>query len=305
MSATGAASRRNGARTLLARIGIARIAHQCQHHDLSVVLGRDERHRRSRHHVGDRRELLWSGLGRGYESCDHFRSGGQQQHAAEDAIDRLQAVLEARGHAEVAAASANRPEQIGLGSAVDAAQLAVGGHDLSGKHAVDRESMLAGQISNAAAQGDAANSNRTRIAESGRQSVSAHGARVRRGCKPGLRPGRAGHHVHVQGGHLSKVQHHTTVGRAMDRVATAPNRKVGAGIPHTSDGLPNVFIALRHDNDLWTTIDAAGKDNAHLVVAGIAGCNGAARQAGTKIADQSGRLSNVHGCNSLDLSHHQ
>ena len=50
------------------------------------------------------------------------------------------------GHdAEVAAAAADRPEQVRVRLGVDAEELAVGGHDLGGEQGVDRQAVLAGR----------------------------------------------------------------------------------------------------------------------------------------------------------------
>ena len=48
------------------------------------------------------------------EASDGVGGRGQDEHAARDGADRLEPVVEAGDHAEVAAATADRPEQVGV-----------------------------------------------------------------------------------------------------------------------------------------------------------------------------------------------
>jgi hypothetical protein len=65
----------------------------------------------------------------------------------------MQPVLEAGGDAEVPAAPADRPEQVRVLLSIDQQQLAVGGDDPGGQEVVDREPVLADEVTDAAAQG--------------------------------------------------------------------------------------------------------------------------------------------------------
>ena len=82
-------------------------------------------------------------------------SGGrrQDQHAADDPRDLVEPELEARRDAEVAAAAADRPEQVGVGGLRrrDAGR-AVGGHELGGEQRVDRHAVLADEVADPAAE---------------------------------------------------------------------------------------------------------------------------------------------------------
>ena len=82
-----------------------------------------ERHRRAGHDVGDRRELLGSGLGRRDEARDRVGGGRQEEHPAVRVAEFVEPVLEAGHDADVAAAAADRPEQVGLVRGVDLAHL--------------------------------------------------------------------------------------------------------------------------------------------------------------------------------------
>ena len=58
--------------------------------------------------------------------------------------------LQPRGDAEVPAAAAQRPEQVGVVVGVDAQDLAVRRHDLGGEQVVDRHPVLADEEADAA-----------------------------------------------------------------------------------------------------------------------------------------------------------
>ena len=88
-------------------------------------------------------------------------------------VDRVEPELEAGRDAEVAAAAADRPEQVRIVLGVDAEELAVGGHDLGGEQVVDREAVLADEVADAAAERDPADPDRAGVAEPDRQAVRA------------------------------------------------------------------------------------------------------------------------------------
>ena len=82
------------------------------------------------------------------------------------------------GDAEVAAPAADRPEEVGMRLVVDLEELAVRGHDLGGEQVVDRHAVLAREEADPAAERDAADADRARVAEAGREAVLAR----RRSC---------------------------------------------------------------------------------------------------------------------------
>ena len=122
-------------------------------HELAVLRLGDERHRRAGHDVGDRRQLLGRRLGGRDEARDRVRGRGQEQHPADDLGQRVQPELEPRHDAEVAAAAADRPEQVrARGPSSTVADLAVGRHDLGREQVVDRQPVLAHEVADAAAE---------------------------------------------------------------------------------------------------------------------------------------------------------
>ena len=115
MSAIGVARARNGATARSPASTVAGVDEHRQDDQLAVMLLGHERHRRRGHHVGDRRQLVRRGLRLGDEGGDHVRRRRQHEHPADDRADRVQAELEPGGDAEVAAAAADRPEQVRMG----------------------------------------------------------------------------------------------------------------------------------------------------------------------------------------------
>ena len=77
---------------------------------------------------------------------------GSDEHAADHGVDGMEPELEARRDAEVAAPAADRPEESGSVLRVDAPRAPVGGDDLGGEQAVDRQSVLADEIADPSAE---------------------------------------------------------------------------------------------------------------------------------------------------------
>ena len=79
-----------------------------------------------------------------------------ERRAADDRADLVQPEEERRDDAEVAAAAADRPEEVGVLVGARAHALAAREHDLRLEQVVDREPALAGQVAEAAAEREAA-----------------------------------------------------------------------------------------------------------------------------------------------------
>ena len=104
-------------------------------------------------------------VGRRDEPGDRVRRRRQDSIPPTIAADAREPEPEAGHDAEVAAAAADRPEEVGLVVGVDARAPAVGGHDLGGEQVVDRQAVLAHEIADAAAERDAADADRAGVAE--------------------------------------------------------------------------------------------------------------------------------------------
>ena len=197
-----------------------------------MVLGWHERHRWAGHDVGDRRQLVGRRLGRRDEPGNGVRGGRQQQHPADDPRQLVEPIVEAGHDAEVAAATADRPEQVGMVVGVDLEEPAVGGHDLGAEQVVDRQPELADEIADAAAERDPADADRTGVAEPGRQAVLADGRRVLEGGQPALGPCRAAVDVDVEALHVGQVEDDPALAHAVTRraVAAAPDGELRARV---------------------------------------------------------------------------
>ena len=157
-----------------AALGLA--AEKRRHHDGERAPAGERRHvgdrrevhqRRPRHElVGQRGQQRAPGvqhLGRALEREEH-RSGVEL-------VDRVDGELD-RGHdAEVAAAAAQRPEQVGVVLGVRAHEAAVGGDELERGHGVGLQPVLAGQPAHAAAERVAGDPDVRRRAVQARQAV--------------------------------------------------------------------------------------------------------------------------------------
>ena len=138
--------------------------------------------------------------GEGEEAVELPRGGGQElavgrehlgglldapeRRAGDDRADLVQAERERRDDAEVAAAAADRPEQVGVLVLARADALAARQDDLRLEQVVDREAALAGQVAEAAAEREAADAG-------GRDDPAGRGEAVLVGRGVDLAPGAA------------------------------------------------------------------------------------------------------------------
>src|SRR5581483_6823666 len=185
----------------------------------------------------------------------------EDEDADEDVRHGVQALLELGGDAEVAAAAAERPEQILVLALARAQHGAVGGHHLGGEEVVDAEAGAAGQIADAAAEGEAADAGRRDDAAGRGQAMRVGGvvedapgatATRPRGARPGV-------DLHVL--EQREVDHGATIIGAETRgaVATAADRDVAAGFAGKAEGRDDVIAV--HGAD-----DARGALVVHAVV---------------------------------------
>ena len=98
----------------------------------------------------------WGMKSRYQRSTSAERSSGQSIGPPATVLDRVQLEAERGDDAEVAAAAAQRPEEIGVLLLVRRDEAAVGEHDVGLEQIVDGQAELAGEMADAAAEGDAA-----------------------------------------------------------------------------------------------------------------------------------------------------
>src|SRR5204863_7859773 len=162
---------------------------------------------------------------------------GQDEHASDDLVDLLQSELEPGDDTEVAAAAADRPEQVGVRLVVDPQHLTASGDDVGRHHVVDGEAVLAGQVADAAAQREAADPYRTGVAEAHRETVLSGRSGELGGGEAGLGPGRAASDVDVDRRHVAQVDDQPVVGGAVagPAVPAAADCERQAGLARESD----------------------------------------------------------------------
>jgi hypothetical protein len=185
----------------------------------------------------------------------------------------VQAELEAGDDAEVAAAAAQRPEQLRVAVSVGAQPPAVGAHDLDGQQVVDRQPVLADQVADPAGQGDPPDPDRGGVAEPGRQAALGRRGGVLAGGQAGLGPGGARLGVDLQRAQAPKVEHDPPVGGAVPgrAVAAAADRQLLPALVRQGDDRGDVVRAGGLDDQRRVAVKAAVEDLAGLVVAGVVG----------------------------------
>ncbi len=162
-------------------VEVAGVARHDQVHRRAVRLGRDERQRRRVADEGDRRQLVGrrrDDLGVGPQP---LAGGRVDDGAAEDGVDRVEPVAEAGRDPEVAAAAAERPEEVGVLRFGRRQQPAVGGDDVDRQQVVDRHPVLAHQPAHPAAERQPGDADGRHVAARRRQPVD-------RGCERCTRP---------------------------------------------------------------------------------------------------------------------
>ena len=216
-----------------------------------VVLLRDEGHRRGGHDVGDRRHLLGSGLGGRHEAGDGLGRRWQDEHAARDRVQRVELELEARDDAEVAAAAADRPEEVRVSLIVDLQDPAVGEDDLGGEQVVDRQALLADEIPDAAAGRQPADTDGAGVPEADGQAVRGRGVRDLACRQARLGPRDLLARVDLQSLHQREVEDDPSVADAVASaaVAAAADRELEAAFTCQRDDVADLACVGGLDDD--------------------------------------------------------
>ena len=177
----------------------------------------------------------------------------EEERAGHDLGDRVEAELE-RGHdAEVAAATAHGPEQLGVVVGVDAAADAVGRDELDGEHRVGGEAVRAAEPADAAAEGVADHADVMR--RSGER-----GEAVRRDRRDDVAPECAG--LDAGDPQVGVDLHVAELGRAQQqRVGEAVRRGERAGVVAGGLRRHGEAEALRGAHGLHDVVRAAGDDD--------------------------------------------
>ena len=228
---------------------------------------RDERPAPQRlRHDGDRRQpkqpdgrghRVRRRLGPGRVGQEHLAGllDGPEEVAGVHLVDRVEAELEGRHGAEVAAPAAERPEQLGVAVAVDPPVLAVGAHQFDRQHAVGREAVAASQQAHSAAQRVADHADAAaRAPQAGQPELGGRPGDVRpQGA--GLDAGDPAPGVDLHARQRRRVDQDRSLqvpARAVPGALHAHVEPVVAGEPHRRD---DVVGARRHGDHLGALVD--------------------------------------------------
>src|SRR6266511_3735376 len=236
-------------------------------------LGRHERHGRRGHDVHGTGELLRCRLEQLDIRTDHLRGRGLHEHPTDEGIYRMQAELEAGHDAEVAASTADRPEQVRFVVGISPADRAVGRDDVGGDKAIDGESAAPHEASDAATGDETAEADRTRVAETQSETVGARRRRELDRGGAGLSPAGAGRRVDVDATAVVQVEDDPAVGATVSHhaVATATDRELDAAVEGVGDDAGDAIVVLHTDDGLRPPRDPAIELRARRLVASVAG----------------------------------
>jgi len=199
----------------------------------------------------------------------------------------MQAVLERRHQAQVAAAPAQAPEQIGVLGGAGREEAAVGGDDIGRQEIVDDETALAHQPAQAAAERETRDASGRDLAAGRRQP---EGLRLVVELAPrhaALRLHRASRPVHADTLHRRQVDHQAPVtdGVAGDVVTAAAHGDQQLVGPREIDGGEHVGRTGAPRDQGGLAVDRAVPDTARGVVAGVTGLQQRTTKAGSKLAN--------------------
>ena len=256
--------------------------------ELALRLGWDERHRRRHHHVRDRGELVGRRLGLIDESGDDVGRRREEQHPAPDGADRMQAELQPGHDAEVASPTTDRPEEVRLRVGVGAHESPVGGHDVGGEQAVDRQAVLADEEPDASSHRDPADADGAGVPEPGRETVSAGRHGVLRGRESRSDPRGRTRNVDLESAHVRQVELDPAVGAAVPgpAMAATAHRELEPGLPGEPDGPRDVLIAGCSHDDRRAQIVPAVEDLTRFVVPGLPRADDATVQRSLEVRDR-------------------
>jgi hypothetical protein len=168
----------------------------------------------------------------------------------------VQAEQERRDDAEVAAAAANRPEQVGVLVRARTDALAAGQHELGLEQVVDREPEGARQVPETPAEREPADAGGRDDAAGGRQSVLA-------GREVDLAPCAAAADAH---GARLRIDLDVAQQREVDHDAVVARPQPGAVVPAAADGERQVVLARESDGPGHVLGPGAARDQRRPLV---------------------------------------
>ena len=196
-----------------------------------------------------------------------------REQPAEDDVEGMGLEFEGCGDPEVAAATAQPPEQIGLVVGIDDAHLTVGRHHLDLHDVVDGQAVLAHQPSDPSTK-----------RETGHTSGGDHPARRRLPVDVGrpvvllpghtpLRTGAAPSRIDVHPPHQREVDHQPALGHGSTGhvVTSAAHRDLQAALTPKAHRVTHVGHVVAARDETRALVDQTVVHGSHLVVARIVG----------------------------------
>jgi hypothetical protein len=211
------------------------------------------------------------------EGVERAHDGGRRLHRpqrrpGQHVADLLQRERERHDDADVAAAAAQRPEQVGLLGLARAHEPAVGEHHVGRDQVVDRQAASAGEVAESPAEGDAADAGRGddaarqreaermgRVVDVAEQRAAEHARDLR-------------HRVDDHAAHAREVDDEPVVDAAQARavVSAAADRQRQALAARVPDGGDHVGRVGTAGDQRRPAIDHRVVERATLVVVGVA-----------------------------------
>src|SRR5439155_21916540 len=188
--------------------------------------------------------------------------------------------LERRCDPEIAAAAAQAPEQVRLGSLGDVEDLALGGHEFDRHEVVDRQAVRAHEPAEPAAEGQPGNAGR-------RDDTAGRGEVVDRRLAVELAPGRAALDPHRPRRrvdddplHRREVDENAAAGGRPpgDAVTAAPDGDLEAALPAHGEGCHDVRRAAAPQDQRRSLVEAGVVDASDILVAWVPGSDHLARE---------------------------
>jgi hypothetical protein len=222
-----------------------------------------------------------------------------QDHAADDVPHRVHAELERGDDAEVAAAAAQRPEQVGVVCLAGGEHVAVGGDERGGEQVVGRQAVLAREPADPAAE------RQTRHARGGDHAArDAEGEGLRGEVDVGPQGAALDHRrpcrrIDADGAHAGEVDDDAVVAGRMagDVVAAAADGDLKPLVAGEANRRGDVGHALDASDHGRAAVDRAVPDAAGGLVAGIAGGDDLAGERSAQLGDvdRPGCVQECHG----------
>ena len=259
-------------------------------HGCAVEMGGHERCGRRRLE-GEHHHLVVPGLGH-VLAVEAQGFGGalgrvQDDPARHDGADGVQTILEGGHQAQIAAAAAQAPEQVGVVGGARRQQAAVGGDDVGRQEIVDDETALAHQPAETAPEREAGNPRRRDLTPGRGQAERLRLVIEIAPRHAGLRRHRAPLPIDPDALHRRQVDHEPAVadGVAGDVVTAAAHGDQQLVGPREIDGGEHVGRTGAPRDQGGLAVDRAVPDTAGGVVAGVTGLQQRTTKAGSKFAN--------------------